>query len=124
MCVTCSARYALFVVKTTFKRLPLSCANLYLSMHVFHMASYMLYVDYIHPYLAMLVGLQNIGGVWILVCVHLYSNAKVKLCTLLGGDHLYFGNFVAMLLFDISIVQIRVLSSNTKKGEIERAFPA
>ena len=78
----------------------------------------------IHLYLAMMVGVQNIGGVWILVVVHLYSNAKFKLCTLLGGAHLYFGNFVAILLFDISIVQILVLSSNTKKGEIERAFPA
>ena len=88
------------------------------------MASYMLYVAFIHLYLAMMVGLQNIGGVWILGVVHLYSNAKVKLCTLLGGAHLDFGNFVAILLFDISIVHIRVLSSNTKKGEIERAFPA
>ena len=93
MCVTCGDRYALYVVKTMFKHLPLSCANLYLYMHVFLIASYMLYADYIRPYLAMLVGLQNIGGVWILVVVHLYSNAKFKLCTLLGGALLYFGNF-------------------------------
>ena len=111
-------------LKTMFKLFPLFCANIYLHRHVFHIASYMLSFEYIHLYLAMMVGLQNIGGVWILGVVHLYSNAKVKLCTLLGGAHLYFGNFVAILQFDISIVQIRVLSSNNKKGEIERAFPA
>ena len=47
-----------------------------------------------------------------------------KLCTHLGGDCLYFANLVAMLFFYLSYVQILVLSSNTKKGEIERAFPS
>jgi hypothetical protein len=38
----------------------------------------------------MMIGLQNIGGVLILVVVHLYSNANLKVCTLLGGARLYF----------------------------------
>ena len=46
------------------------------------------------------------------------------MCTHLGGARLYFVNLVAMLIFYLSNVQIRVLSSNTKKGEIERAFPS
>ena len=47
-------------------------------MHVSLMARLNAHVANIHLYLAMLVGLQNIGGVLILVDVHLYSNAKVN----------------------------------------------
>ena len=77
-------------------------------MHVSLMARLYAHVANIHLNIAMLVGLQNIGGVLILVVVHIYI----------------LETFVAILLFVISTMQIRVLSSNTKKGEIERAFPA
>ena len=92
-------------------------------MHVLPIARYMLFSANIHPYLAMMPGLQNIGGVLILVGVYLYSNAKTNVHTSRGA-RLYFVNHVAMLIFDISPVQILMLSSNTKKGEIERAFPS
>ena len=71
-----------YVVKTTFKHCPylvliftfiyacLSYGKIICSLYA-HVAN-------IHLYLAMMVGLQNIGGVWILVVVHLYSNAKVN----------------------------------------------
>ena len=39
-----------------------------------------------------MVGLQNIGGVLILGVVHLYSNAKQRMCTYLGGARLYFAD--------------------------------
>ena len=68
--------------------------------------------------------IMNIGGALIRGVVYLYSNANSKMCTHLGGACLYFANRVAMPSFYISNVQILVLSSNTKKGEIERAFPS
>ena len=58
-----------YVVNTTFK---------HYYMHVSLMARFYAHVANIHLYLAMMVGLQNIGGVLILVVVHLYSNAKVN----------------------------------------------
>jgi hypothetical protein len=42
---------------------------------------------------------------------------KMLLCTQVGGALAIYFNFCAY------IMQIRMLSSNTKKGEIERAFP-
>ena len=48
--------------------------------------------------LHMMIGLQNIGGVLILVVVHVYSNAKTKVCTPLGGARLYFVNHACNIL--------------------------
>jgi hypothetical protein len=42
---------------------------------------------------------------------------KMLLCTQVGGALAIYFNFYAY------IMQIRMLSSNTKKEEIERAFP-
>ena len=76
--MTCGARFALLSGKDYVYALSLSYANLYLYMQVSLMARLYAHVANIHLYLAMLVGLQNIGGVLILVVVHLYSSAKVN----------------------------------------------
>ena len=53
-------------------------------MHVSLMARLNAHVANIHLYLAMMLGLQNIGGVLILVGVYLYSNAKSNVHTSRG----------------------------------------
>ena len=53
----------------------------------------------------------------------LVFKCKSKVCTYLGGAYLYFVNHHCHAMLCIFIWQILVLSSNTKKGEIERAFP-
>jgi hypothetical protein len=63
-------------------------------------------------YYAHVLGSLFIGGALCLVCVHLHQ-AFVVGCTHLGGAHP-----ILVDLFPLTLV----LSSNTKKGEIERAF--
>ena len=58
-------------------------------MHVLPIARYMLFSANIHLYLAMMPGLQNIGGVLILVGVDLYSNAKINVHTSRGSPSIF-----------------------------------
>ena len=53
------------------------------------------------------------------ICVYLHSKSKSSICTHWGGVFLKI--LVALSYYEI-LLQIPVLSSNTKKGEIERTF--
>jgi succinate-acetate transporter protein len=64
--------------------------------------------------LALVIIVKYIGGVMIFTGVYSCSNANVIVHTSRGS----FGYFLCAY-----IMQIRMLSSNTKNGEIERAFP-
>jgi hypothetical protein len=65
--------------------------------------------------LALVIIVKYIGGVMILTCMYLCSNGNFNM-------HTSRGSLVYIFLFGAYILQIHMLSSNTKKGEIERAF--
>src|SRR5664279_3568909 len=53
------------------------------------------------------------------ICCAFVFQCKLIICTNLGGASLFFG---FMMISVLVLMQILVLSSNTKKGEIERTF--
>ena len=87
-------------------------------------------VTYANDYIYYFVQLSHtiLWGSRVPHVVHLHFKAKRSRCTHAGGaNHLLSRNccyIYIYICFGGIILQIPVLSSNTKKGEIERTFPS
>ena len=92
-------------------------------MHVSLMARLNAHVANIHLYRAMLVGLQNIGGVVILVFVHLYSNAKVIVHTPRGSSSIFWKLLLQYFFLIYQLCKSMCCHQTPKRGRLKGHFP-
>ena len=89
-----------------------------LKLHVSKYVASMLcicYIDMSNILVAYVLRLQNLGGVMSLGCVYLYSNAYSNYAHIQGSS-VYLLQIQNLIIISCAILQILVLSSNTKKG--------